>query len=58
MTETEAFIAGWKSRASRDIREIEELIEAWQENGPSKATARAIIKKLISIPNPHPEETK
>ena len=55
MTETEAFIAGWAARLRRDIEEIDRYIESWTPNGPSRAAADAIKKRLQLIPTPKPE---
>jgi hypothetical protein len=57
MTEAEIFIEGWKRGVIRTIEEIETYSAPWLNNGPSKATAGAILKKIKSIPIPRAEET-
>lgn len=50
-----AFCAGWKSHREKTIALIRAYSENWRPNGPPKAAADAIIKKLDDIPMPIPE---
>jgi hypothetical protein len=52
MTETDIFIAGWRACAQRHLLVIHEMSSDWVPNGPPKATADAIIKRLSAIPTP------
>lgn len=55
LTETEIFISGWQACRSRLINLIETYSSGWLPNGPSKATADAIIKQIKAIPTPRAE---
>jgi hypothetical protein len=54
--ELATFIAGWKAASKKYIDKIREYSADWLPNGPSLATANAIIKQLEAIPLPKSED--
>jgi hypothetical protein len=54
--EYRTFLAGWRACRERLLRETESYSSDWLPNGPSKATADAIIKKMSAVPEPRSED--
>jgi hypothetical protein len=50
------FTAGWRTNRDKIISEIESYSSDWLPNGPSKATAEAILKKIRAISEPKSED--
>jgi hypothetical protein len=44
----------WESSTKRIVAMIEEYATGWAPNGPCKATADAILKKIRAMPVPGP----
>jgi hypothetical protein len=55
MDGTKIYIDGWESGMQRAIVSIKVYSAPWLLNGPSKATAEAIITMLTAIPTPRAE---
>jgi hypothetical protein len=56
MTENEFRAHVWQCSIKRVLAMIEEYSEGWLENGPSKAAAAAIVKKIRAMPVPGPTQ--
>ena len=54
--EYKCFLSGWRANRDKIISEIESYSSDWLLNGPSKATAEAILKKIRAISEPKSED--
>ena len=50
------FTAGWRANRDKILSEIESYSSNWLLNGPSKATAEAILKKIRALSEPKSED--
>ena len=56
MSEAEVRQYAWESSTKRIVAMIEEYATGWAPNGPSSATAAAIVNKIRAMPVPRPAE--
>lgn len=54
MSEAEVRAFAWERSTKRIVAMIEEYSQGWSPNGPSKATADAIVNKIRAMPVPGP----
>ena len=54
--EYKCFLSGWRANRDKILSEIESYSSDWLLNGPSKATAEAILKKIRAISEPKSED--
>lgn len=46
------YFKGWNDAYKAITKHIQEMSSHWLENGPSKATANAILKKISQLESP------